>query len=598
MEENNKNFVVALLLSVVVFLIWHFVFVAPKQEEARIRQEQEALIKTQNDAKVPSAPVTTKAKPQSPLIVAAPVVAKDRKSVIASSDRVAIDTPALQGSISLKGGRIDDVSFKKYHTEVAKSSPLVELFSPAGTKHPYFAEFGWSSAGSNEIKLPNSESVWRLVSGSTLTPDSPVTIEYDAGNGVVFQRDISVDDKYMFTVTQRVVNNSPKDLSLSAYGYLWRQNKPFSETLFISHEGAVGAFDEEVNEITYGDLETDQHAPIKAKTGWTGLADKYWAAALIPDERLPFTASFRGDNVNNNISYQTTYILNGQLIGAGKTVEISNRLFAGAKQGRVIEAYAEIYKIARFENLIDWGWFHFITKPMFHLLVYINDLIGNFGFAILIVTVLIKMVLFPLANKSYKSMAMMKKMQPEMEKLKVRYKDDKMKQQQALMELYKKEKINPLSGCWPIMVQIPIFFALYKVLYTTIEMRHAPFIGWIHDLSAPDPSNIFTLFGLLPFDPPSFLMLGVWPIIMGITMFVQMKLNPAPTDPVQAKIFTYMPIAFTFILAGFSAGLVIYWAWNNFLSVLQQYTIMKRHGVEVTLMENIGFRKNKDKDKD
>lgn len=597
MDENNKNLIVAVLLSVLVFLTWHFVFVAPKQEEARLRQQQEALQKKKNQAGNPDRPIASEGAggiaPKSPAVISTPLAPKARKDVLNNGGRrVQIDTPFLRGSFALKGARFDDVLFKNHRKKVEKDSPPVEFFSPAGTAHPYFAEFGWSSAQKDGPKLPNSESEWRLIAGDTLTPSSPVTIEYDAGAGVLFQQEITVDEKYMFTVTQRVINKSAKTLSLSPYGYLWRRNKPYSESLFISHEGAVGVFDGEVQEVTYGDLADNSNLDFKAKTGWTGIADKYWASALIPDGRLPLTASFRGNTVNNSDSYQTTYLLDGQTVEPGKTLEVTNRLFAGAKQGRVIDAYAEAYKIDRFENLIDWGWFHFITKPLFIMLVYINDLVGNFGVSILIVTVLIKLILFPLANKSYKSMAMMKKMQPEMEKIRKRYETDKMKQQQALMDLYKKESINPLSGCWPILVQIPIFFALYKVLYVTIEMRHAPFVGWIKDLSAPDPTSIFNFFGLLPIDLPQFLMIGIWPIIMGITMFVQMKLNPAPTDPIQAKIFTYMPIAFTFILAGFSAGLVIYWAWNNFLSIIQQYLIMKRNGVEVTLWENMGFQKN------
>jgi len=594
MDENNKNFIVALMLSVLVFLAWHFLFVAPKQEAQKLRQQQEAALKKEKAAGTPFAPKADVTNgPQSPGVIAQPIAPKDRSSVLSASNRVLIETPAIKGSLSLKGARIDDVLLLEHRQTVDKKSPPVELFSPAGSAHPYFAEFGWSSTAKSSIKLPSQESEWRLIKGDVLTPTSPITIEYDGGNGVLFQRDISVDKKYMFTITQRVINKSDKELQLSAYGFLWRQNRPYAESLFISHEGAVGVFDGELQEETYANLEDVRKFDYQVKTGWAGIIDKYWASALIPDKRLPFTASFRGNNQTNAISYQTTYLLNGQRIEPGTSAEITNRLFAGAKQGRLIQAYAEEYKIDRFENLIDWGWFHFITKPLFQLLVYINDMVGNFGVAILIATVLIKLVLFPLANKSYKSMAMMKKVQPEMEKIRKRYGDDKMKQQQALMDLYKKEKINPLSGCWPILVQIPIFFALYKVLYVTIEMRHAPFFGWIHDLSAPDPTSIFNLFGLIPIDLPQFLMLGIWPIIMGLTMFVQMKLNPAPTDPVQAKIFTYMPIVFTFILAGFSSGLVIYWAWNNFLSIIQQYVIMRQSGVEVTLLENIGFKKSK-----
>ena len=595
MENNSKNFYIALALSAMVFLVWHFVFVVPKQEAARQRQLQEAQLKKAKEKGDPVAPEAGGLnQPKTPEMIETPLAPKDRKSVLTSTKRVEILTPSLKGSLSLKGARIDDISLLKHRQSVEKSSPPVVLFSPIGTAHPFLVDLGWSSAAASAIQPPTRDSEWTLTNGTSLTPSSPITIEYDAGSGVVFQRDISVDENYRFTIKQRVINKSAKPLQLAAYGYIWRRNRPHSQSLFISHEGAVGVFDGELQEESYDDLEDGSTETFKAKTGWTAITDKYWAAALIPDQKLNQTTTFQGDRSAKGVTYRTTYLLNTQEIAAGETIELTNRLFAGAKRGTMIEDYAATYKIERFENLIDWGWFDFITKPLFHALVYINNLVHNFGVAILIVTVLIKLLLFPLANKSYKSMAQMKKMQPEMERIRKRYENDKMKQQQELMALYKKEKINPLSGCWPILVQIPVFFALYKVLYVTIEMRHAPFFGWIQDLSAPDPTSIFNLFGLIPIELPLFLMIGVWPIIMGLTMWVQMKLNPAPADPVQAKIFAYMPIVFTFILAGFSAGLVIYWAWNNFLSIIQQYVIMKRQGVEVTLLENMGFKKNTD----
>ncbi len=595
MEDNSKNFYIALALSVLVFLVWHFVFVAPKQEEARLRQQQEALLKKKKADGQPVAPeITGVEQPKSPSMVETPVAPKDRNALLAAGKRVKIETPALSGSLSLTGARFDDILLRDHRQTVDKKSPPVELLSPAGSAHPYLVEFGWSSAGNSTIKLPTRETEWKLVNGTELTPSSPITLAYDAGGDVIFEREISVDDKFMFTVTQRVINKSANELQLAGYGFIWRRNRPHSQSLFISHEGAVGVFDGELQETSYDDLGEGSTETFKADKGWTAITDKYWASALIPDQSIKKTVTFQGNTSPKGVTYQTTYLLNTQSIGAGETVQNTNLFFAGAKRGRVIEAYAETHNIELFENLIDWGWFHFITKPLFHVLVYINDIVSNFGVSILIVTVLIKLVLFPLANKSYKSMAQMKKMQPEMERIRKRFENDKAKQQQELMSLYKNKKINPLSGCWPILVQIPIFFALYKVLYVTIEMRHAPFFGWIQDLSAPDPTSIFNLFGLIPIDLPLFLMIGIWPIIMGITMWVQMKLNPAPTDPVQAQIFTYMPIVFTFILASFSAGLVIYWAWNNFLSILQQYVIMKRQGVDVTLLENMGFKKDKE----
>jgi YidC/Oxa1 family membrane protein insertase len=366
------------------------------------------------------------------------------------------------------------------------------------------------------------------------------------------------------------------------------------EGLYILHEGLLGVLgDEGLQEVTYKDALEKKNITFKSTSGWLGFTDKYWAATLIPNQTADYEAHFTANSANNRDFFQTDYLLNPVTIAPGQTQSIASMVFAGAKQVNVIDSYETKYNIRLFERMIDWGWFYWFTKPLFHMLDFFYRLVGNFGISILIVTVLVKLLFFPLANKSYESMSKMKKLQPEMKRLQERYKDDKMKQQQELMALYKKEKINPMSGCLPILIQIPVFFALYKVLYVTLEMRHAPFFGWIQDLSAPDPTTIFNLFGLIPWDPPHFLMLGVWPIIMGITMFFQMKLNPAPPDPVQAQIFTWMPVLFTFLLASFPAGLVIYWSWNNTLSMLQQYVIMRRQGVEVNLLENIGFtRKN------
>lgn len=589
MEENNKNFITALILSVLVFFIWHFFYVAPKQEAQRERQRIEAERKKAKDTPLTPKIETDEAKigPQGQIKTVI-----SREAALKLSKRVEIDTPLLQGSLALTGGRIDDLSLKDHRKTVKKNSGFVELFSPSETEHPYYAQFGWTGTPAGNVKLPDQKSVWKLVAGTRLTPSSPITIEYDAGGGVVFKRVISVDDKYMFTVKQQVVNKSSSVQNLTPFGLVWRMNRPTSYEIFISHEGGVGVIDGELEEENYSELAETKKFSYSGKTGWIGLTDQYWAAALIPKSGNNLRANLLGGGEGKTEFAQANYVLAAQAVQPGQSAEVTSHLFAGAKEGRIIEGYAESLKINLFENLIDWGWFHFITKPLFHALVYINDIVSNFGVSILIITVLIKLLLFPLANKSYKSMARMKQVQPEMTKIRDRYKDDKAKQQQELMELYKKEKINPLSGCWPILVQIPIFFALYKVLYVTIEMRHAPFFGWIQDLSAPDPTSIFNLFGLIPIDLPQFLIIGVWPILMGITMWVQMKLNPAPTDPVQQQIFTYMPIFFTFILAGFSAGLVIYWAWNNFLSILQQYVIMRRQGVEITLLENMGFKKS------
>jgi YidC/Oxa1 family membrane protein insertase len=511
--------------------------------------------------------------------------------VLSAAPRIAIDTPSLRGSIALKGARIDDLVLKEFRVSVKPDSQNVILMSPEGGPEPYFAEHGWSVGQGAGVKAPVSDTVWTAEPNATLTPAKPVTLTWNNGEGVTFRRTIAVDGEYMFTITQEVENGTSQPISLRPYALIYRQGHPHVEGLYILHEGLLGVMGSEgLQEIKYKDAQ-DKTASFKDQSGWLGFTDKYWAAALIPDQKAEYSARFIGQAKNAPEYYQTDYMLGPVTVAPGAKQTVSSMLFAGAKQVNVIDAYETKYGIKLFERMIDWGWFYFITKPLFHALDFFFRLVGNFGVAILIVTVLVKLAFFPLANKSYESMSKMKKLQPEMKRLQERYKDDRVKQQQELMALYKKEKINPMSGCLPILIQIPVFFALYKVIYVTIEMRHAPFFGWIQDLSAPDPTTIFNLFGLIPWDPPHMLMLGVWPIIMGITMFLQMKLNPAPPDPVQAQIFTWMPVMFTFLLASFPAGLVIYWSWNNILSILQQWTIMKRQGVDVNLLENIGIRK-------
>ena len=401
----------------------------------------------------------------------------------------------------------------------------------------------------------------------------------------------------MFTIADKVSNAGAEPVTVYPYALVSRHEMPPIQGFFILHEGLIGVLDETgLEEIGYHDALENPPATFKSKSGWLGITDKYWATVVVPEQGQAFEAKFAGTQVDGRDRFQTDYIMGPLQVPAGGSAEAKGQVFAGAKEVNTIDKYGEKYAIPKFDLLIDWGWFYFLTKPLFFALDFFYKLVGNFGVAILIVTLCIKLVLFPLANKSYVSMSNMKKLQPELERLKERYGDDRMRQQQAMMELYKKEKVNPASGCLPILVQIPVFFALYKVLFVTIEMRHAPFFGWIKDLSAPDPTSVFNLFGLLPFDPATvpvvghFLMIGAWPLIMGVTMWVQMKLNPAPPDPVQAKVFAWMPVFFTFLLAGFPAGLVIYWAWNNLLSVIQQAAIMHRQGVEIPLLENLGFK--------
>jgi YidC/Oxa1 family membrane protein insertase len=421
-----------------------------------------------------------------------------------------------------------------------------------------------------------------------------VTLTYDNGEGLEFRRTFTVDDRYLFTVKDEVANKSPAAVTLYPYALISRHGAPKTLGYYILHEGLIGVFgDQGLKEETYAKMEEKKNESFDVTNAWLGITDKYWAATLLPDTDAKVKARFSFSATGNVKTYQTDYLLEPRTIEPGASTSANARLFAGAKEVAIVDGYDKELGLNRFELLIDWGYFYFITKPMFWTIDHIYHFVGNFGIAILLVTVLVKILFFPLANKSYASMAKMKAVQPEMAAIRERYADDKTKQQQAMMELYKKEKVNPIAGCLPIAIQIPVFFSLYKVLFITIEMRHAPFFGWIHDLSAPDPSNVFTLFGLVPWDPTvlpvagSFLHLGAWPLIMGVTMWMQMKLNPPPPDPAQAMVFNWMPVIFTFMLANFSAGLVIYWAWNNSLSVLQQSVIMHRHGAKIQLFDNL-----------
>ncbi len=422
-------------------------------------------------------------------------------------------------------------------------------------------------------------------------------MEYNNGQGLTFRRTYSVDKNYLFRVDDEVLNNRSEAVTLYPYALISRHGTPHTEGVFVLHEGLIGVLgDTGLKELTYKNIDKSIQEKDKATQGWLGITDKYWAATVIPDQKTPFEGRFSMQESGGQKTYQADYLLDAQTVQPGATLKTTHRIFAGAKEVNIVDGYKREQSIDRFDLLIDWGWFYFFTKPLFWIIDYLFKMVGNFGVAILLVTILVKTLFYPLASRSYSSMAQMKKVQPEMTQIRERYADDKMKQQQELMELYKREKINPVSGCLPVLIQIPVFFALYKVIYVSIEMRHAHFFGWIRDLSAPDPTSFINLFGALPFDAPPFLHVGVWPMIMGVTMFLQMKMNPAPTDPAQKMIFSWMPLIFTFLLAGFPAGLVIYWAWNNLLSIAQQWTIMRRQGVKVELFDNIGgmFRK-KDK---
>jgi YidC/Oxa1 family membrane protein insertase len=528
--------------------------------------------------------------------------AVDRTAALSGSPRLPIATGSLQGSIALKGGRIDDLALVKFRETVDPKSPPIVLLSPSGTADPFYAEFGWTGAAGANVKLPNSETVWKHAGSGALGVGQPVTLTYDNGEGLEFRRTVAVDDKYLFTIKDEVTNKSSSPVSLYPYALISRHGTPQTLGYYILHEGLIGVLGESgLQEYTYDSIAKKKVVNFDVVNGWLGITDKYWAAVLVPDTSAHLKARFSTGAIGNLPTYQTDYLLEAQTVAPGATASVNGRLFAGAKEVAVVNDYDKRLKLNRFDLLIDWGWFYFITKPLFIAIDYLYHLVGNFGLAILIITVLIKIAFFPLANKSYASMAKMKAVQPQMMAIRDRYADDKAKQQQELMELYRKEKINPLAGCLPIAIQIPVFFSLYKVLFVTIEMRHAPFFGWIRDLSAQDPTNIFNLFGLIPFDPTvlpllgPFLHVGLWPLIMGVTMWIQMKLNPAPPDPTQAMIFNWMPLLFTFMLASFPAGLVIYWAWNNLISVLQQSVIMRKHGAKIELFDNIKAMFVKDK---
>jgi YidC/Oxa1 family membrane protein insertase len=607
---DNRNTILAVILSGLVLIGWQVFFNIPQMEKQRAAQQaQSELAKPapgstttpatspQTGAPAPSANAPAVNQPAS----AAPVV--DRDTAIASAARVKIDTPRLVGSISLKGARIDDLALVKFRETVDPASPAVVLYSPSGTANPYYAEFGWVAASGSAVKIPDQNTVWQQEGSGTLTPSTPVTLKYDNGDGLTFRRTIAIDDRYLFTIKDDVTNVGNAPVTLYPFALISRHGTPQVSGYYILHEGLIGYLgDQGLQEYPYKKIDDAKAVNFKVINGWLGITDKYWASALLPDTNAQLQARFSSNLVGAVRTYQTDYLLDPQTIAIGGTGSANARLFAGAKEAGVVGinfpfaglgGYNKELGLNHFDLLIDWGWFYFITKPMFLALDFFYHQVGNFGIAILLVTVLVKLLFFPLANKSYASMAKMKAVQPQLAELKERYPDDKVKQQQEMMEIYKKEKINPIAGCLPVALQIPVFFSLYKVLFVTIEMRHAPFYGWIKDLSAPDPTNLFNLFGLLHFDPTTvplfghYLALGVWPIVMGITMWFQMKLNPTPPDPTQQMIFAWMPLIFTFMLAGFPAGLVIYWAWNNTLSVLQQSFIMRRNGVKVELLDNL-----------
>jgi YidC/Oxa1 family membrane protein insertase len=606
--DDQKNWLLAIALTLAVIFIWQLLFVNPQQQKQSPPPQQQ----TQTQPQTPTQPSAGSPQPETPPQAAPGTVPQaapppptilTREAALAASPRVRIDTPRLGGSLALMGGRIDDLALKQYRETIDPKSPAIELLSPSGSAQPFYAEFGWTAPAGSATKLPGPDTLWRQEGSGALSVDHPVTLIYDNGDGLLFRRTVSVDDKYMFTIRDDVVNNSPAPVTLYPYALISRHGTPETSGYGILHEGPIGmmgdkclrqssfSFYTECHEESYKTLEDKKTLAFDVVDAWFGFTDKYWAAVLVPDTKARVQAKFSSGKIGQLPTYQADYLLAPLTIAPGGTVSAEGRLFAGAKEVATVDAYDMELHLNRFNLLIDWGRFYLITQPMFWSIDHIYRYVGNFGIAILMITLIIKILFLPLANKSYASMAKMKAVQPEMQAIRTRFAEDKAKQQQAMMELYKKEKINPVAGCLPMVIQIPVFFSLYKVLFVTIEMRHAPFFGWIQDLSAPDPTNVFNLFGLLAFDPTvyggSLFHLGAWPLIMGVTMFLQMKLNPPPPDPAQQVVFNWMPLIFTFMLANFSAGLVIYWAWNNLLSVGQQSFIMHRHGAKIELFNNL-----------
>lgn len=572
---EQKNLILALVLSMAILIGFQFLYADPEPVVTDADLTEQGLTPAPDGVPGNGVPqVDAGAAAPGAVPGVAPVIVQSRDEVLEVGARVAIETPRVHGSLALTGGRIDDLWLSDYRETLDDDSPEVLLLSPLGTPWAYYVEFGWAPSSQGVTKVPDAQTEW-AANRETLTPQNPVTLTWDNGEGLVFTREVAIDDNYMIRVNQRVENTGTQSVTLFPYALASRTGMPDTLGFFILHEGPIGVFNETLSEVKYDDLVDDGPITETSTGGWIGISDKYWLVALVPDQKTEFQAGFRHSFAGDD-KFQVDYLVNGVTIAPGTIGEVTNRVFAGAKEVETLEAYRMDLGIDRFDLAVDWGWLFFLTKPIFQAIDYLYGLIGNFGVAIIVFTAFVRLLFFPLANKSFRSMGRMRMLQPEMTRLREAYKDDRERMTKETMELYKREGVNPLSGCMPILLQIPVFFALYKVLFVTIEMRHAPFYGWIKDLSAPDPTSFVNLFGLIPFDPPGFLTIGIWPLLMGLTMFLQQKLNPAPPDPIQAKVFMFLPVIFTVILAGFPAGLVIYWTANNTLTIAQQWIIMRR----------------------
>ena len=556
---DTKNIIAAISLSAAVIILYTLFFQPTQKEINNQISDSENIVSNNSEA------------PSLELIEQTPKI--NREDAINASKRIKFENNNVLGSISLEGAVIDDLRFKKYKTELNGDENIV-LLNPRDVENGYIVETGWASNSKN-IDLPNYNTIWNIKGNTVLTPTSPITLSWTNNQNITFIKKISIDDQFLFTIKQSVTNSTNNKYNFYTYGQIIRNKAPEITNFYILHEGLLGVFDDNLIEEDYDDIQEKKYS-ITANSGWLGITDKYWITSLIPQDGNQFKADFDYKN-----KFRANFIeTNGKEALPSSTISNEIKIIIAAKEVDVVDGYAEKLNISKFDLVIDWGFLYFLTKPIFLISDYFFKLTGNYGIAIILITVCIRILFFPLANYSFRSMAKMKVLQPEMTRLKEVHKEDKMKLQQEMMALYKREKVNPVSGCLPVLIQIPFFFAIYKMLFVTIEMRHQPFFGWIKDLSERDPTSIFNLFGLIPWDPPSFLIIGVWPILMGVSMFIQQKLNPAPPDPIQAKIFMFFPLFLTIILAPFPSGLVVYWTINNILTMAQQVVIMKRTTVK------------------
>ena len=557
---DTRNVIAAISLSAAVIILYSLFF---QPDPATIKQNLAEQNKIENNEDTPSLDKNENFSKLS------------RADALKENDRIQFENGSVVGSISLKGAAIDDLTFKEYNIELNRNEKIT-LLSPRNVEDGYLIESGFVSTNKN-IDIPDASTVWEVSGNNKLTNNNPVKLTWSNAQGITFEKNISLDDQFLFTVKEKIINSSDKSYNFYSYGQIIRNELPEISGFYILHEGFLSVLDDELIEEDYDDIQDKKFTQI-AQDGFVAISDKFWVTSVIPPKGKEFKTTFDYKN-----KFRANYIsTKGIEVKANSSIEEKIQIIVAAKRVNVIDGYAENLDINKFDLAIDWGFMYFITKPLFFVLDYFFKLLGNYGLAIIAVTVCIRLAFFPLANFSFKSMGKMKLLAPEMARLKELHKDDKMKLQQAMMALYKKEKVNPMSGCLPILVQIPVFFALYKVLFVTIEMRHMPFYGWIHDLSDRDPTSLFNVFGLLPWDPPSFLLIGAWPIIMGITMWIQQKLNPTPPDPIQAKIFMFFPVFLTVILAPFPAGLVIYWSFNNIFTMIQQYIVQRKMTIKTT----------------